>query len=70
MEKKKCKFCDKVIEGYKKSQVDYLMNQHIIAKHVEKIRIKSWSFERMSWRLSPAMQDREALPYELHGFLL
>lgn len=41
MEKEKCKFCDKVIEGYTKKQIEFLMRQHIMAKHPEKIKIKS-----------------------------
>ena len=32
MEKKVCKICNKVIEGFTKSQVDYLMKQHQISK--------------------------------------
>lgn len=40
MEKQECKFCDKVIEGYTKKQIDYLMNQHILSKHKDKIEIK------------------------------
>ena len=36
----KCKFCDKEIEGYNQKQVDYLMLQHILAKHKEKLEVK------------------------------
>lgn len=39
MEKKKCKFCDKIIEGYTKKQVEYLIKQHILAKHKDKIEV-------------------------------
>jgi len=28
MEKRECKKCGKIIEGFTKSQVDYLMKQH------------------------------------------
>jgi hypothetical protein len=33
MIKKKCKKCDKEIEGYSEKHVDYLMAQHDLAKH-------------------------------------
>lgn len=33
MEKIKCDKCDKVIEGYSKEHVEYLMAQHNLAKH-------------------------------------
>ena len=33
MESEKCEFCEKVIEGYRKTQVDHMMNQHVMAKH-------------------------------------
>ncbi len=36
MIQKKCKKCDKVIEGYTESQVDYMMAQHNLSKHKEK----------------------------------
>ncbi len=39
MEKKKCPFCDKEIEGYTKKQVDYLLKQHILSKHPDKMKI-------------------------------
>jgi len=39
MEKIKCKFCDKEIEGYSKKQIDYLMNQHILSKHKDKFKV-------------------------------
>ena len=39
MEKKKCQFCEKIIEGYTKEQVDYLLKQHILSKHTEKIEV-------------------------------
>lgn len=38
MEKLKCKHCDKIIEGYTKKQVDYLMKQHLLSKHQEKLK--------------------------------
>lgn len=37
---KKCKFCDKEIETIDKNQLDYLMLQHLISKHKDKIEIK------------------------------
>lgn len=40
MEKKKCPFCDKEIEGHTKDQVDYLIKQHCLSKHPEKVVIK------------------------------
>ena len=39
MEKKKCKFCEKEIQGYKGSQVEYLMMQHILSKHKDKLEV-------------------------------
>ncbi len=39
MEKKRCQYCKKIIEGYTKKQVDYMMNQHILSKHKDKIDI-------------------------------
>lgn len=36
MIQKQCKYCDKKIEGYTEHQVDYMMKQHIIAKHPDK----------------------------------
>ena len=41
MEKKKCPFCDKEIEGYTEDQVDYLLKQHILSKHKDKIKINN-----------------------------
>ena len=40
MEKKKCPYCDKVIEGYTKKQVSYLISQHVLSKHKELKKIK------------------------------
>lgn len=40
MEKQKCNHCDKIIEGHQKTQVEYMMTQHIMAKHPEKIIVK------------------------------
>ena len=28
MEQTKCKYCDKIIEGYSKKHVEYLLSQH------------------------------------------
>ncbi|GBE19375.1 hypothetical protein BMS3Abin17_00098 [archaeon BMS3Abin17] len=36
MIKKKCKYCEKEIEGYTEKQVDYLLEQHKLSKHKEK----------------------------------
>lgn len=33
MKSKKCKHCEKLIEGYTVNHVDFLMKQHILAKH-------------------------------------
>jgi len=35
MEKIKCEFCDKGIEGYSKKHVEYMLAQHVLAKHNE-----------------------------------
>jgi len=40
MIKKQCPYCDKKIEGYKESQVEHLMLQHIISKHPKKVKLK------------------------------
>jgi len=40
MEEIKCKHCDKVIEGFTKKQVEYLLKQHTLSKHPEMITIK------------------------------
>jgi len=39
MERKKCKFCEKVIEGYTIKQVDYMLMQHTLSKHPDRITI-------------------------------
>lgn len=39
MKKKKCPYCDKEIEGFTESQVDYLLKQHILSKHPDKIKM-------------------------------
>ncbi len=39
MEKKKCEYCDKVIEGFTKKQIEHLMNQHLVSVHKDKIKI-------------------------------
>ena len=33
METIKCDLCEKVIEGYNKKQIEYLLAQHKLAKH-------------------------------------
>ncbi len=35
MEKIKCLVCKKKIEGFTEKQVEYLLKQHILAKHPE-----------------------------------
>lgn len=39
MEKTKCPFCEKVIEGFTKEQAEYLLKQHILSKHPDKLMI-------------------------------
>lgn len=39
METLSCKYCDKVIEGHTSNQVEYMMRQHLISKHRDKIKI-------------------------------
>jgi hypothetical protein len=39
MKKIKCKFCNKEIEGHTISQVEYLLNQHILSKHKDKFEV-------------------------------
>ena len=41
MIEKKCPFCEKIIEGYTKKQVDYLLKQHILSKHKDKVNFHS-----------------------------
>lgn len=36
---KKCKYCNKEIEGYNSSHTDYMMNQHLIGIHSELVEI-------------------------------
>jgi len=36
----KCDFCDKEIEGYTINQVEYLLMQHVLSKHKEKLEVK------------------------------
>jgi len=35
-----CQFCNKKIEGFTEKQLEYLLKQHILAKHPEKIKIE------------------------------
>jgi hypothetical protein len=37
MEKSFCQYCEKIIDGSTSKQVDYLMTQHLMSKHPEKI---------------------------------
>lgn len=34
---KKCRYCEKIIEGYSEKQTNYLMNQHLLSKHGDMI---------------------------------
>ena len=36
---KKCDYCNKLIEGHTEKQVNYLLEQHILSKHRDKIKI-------------------------------
>jgi len=40
MELKKCEHCPKVIEGYTENQVNYLMEQHMMARHRDRMEEK------------------------------
>jgi len=40
LRKLKCPYCDKIIEGYSKN-IDYLLSQHILSKHKEKIKFQN-----------------------------
>jgi len=40
MESIKCKKCGKVIEGYTKNQVEYLLAQHDLSKHRKEVKQK------------------------------
>jgi hypothetical protein len=40
MKQRKCKYCDKRIEGHTEKQVDYMLMQHMLSKHPEKVRIE------------------------------
>lgn len=40
MEKIICPHCKKVIEGYNKKQLDYLLQQHIFSKHKDKFKVE------------------------------
>ena len=39
MEKTKCKYCGKIIEGHTKNQTEYMMKQHLLSKHRDKIEL-------------------------------
>jgi len=36
----KCPYCNKEIEGYTENQVEYMIKQHILSKHPEKVKIE------------------------------
>ncbi len=40
MIEKKCKYCDKKIEGHTENQVNHMMNQHVISKHPSEVKFK------------------------------
>lgn len=40
MIEKKCKYCDKKIEGHTEKQVEYMMKQHVISKHKDKVKFE------------------------------
>ena len=40
MKAKKCSYCDKIIDGYTEKHIEYLLSQHILSKHRDKIKIK------------------------------
>ena len=40
MIKKICKHCPKEIEGHTEKQVEYMIKQHTLSKHPEKVEIK------------------------------
>ena len=40
MLKKRCDFCDKEIKAFTEKQLEYLILQHILSKHREKIKIE------------------------------
>lgn len=35
-----CTYCGRVILGFSKKQVDYMLMQHIVAKHPERVKIE------------------------------
>ena len=41
MIEKTCSHCDKKIEGHTDKQAEYMLNQHILSKHPDKISIKN-----------------------------
>jgi hypothetical protein len=40
MEEIKCDFCKKIIQGHTPNQVKYMLMQHKLAKHSDKIEIQ------------------------------
>jgi len=38
MEQIKCKICKKLIEGYSKKHVEYMLAQHKLSKHPEELK--------------------------------
>lgn len=41
MEEIKCPYCDQLLGGYTKVQVEYMLHQHILARHKDKMYIKN-----------------------------
>ena len=35
-----CSYCEKKIKAFTKSQAEYLLKQHIIAKHMDKVKFE------------------------------
>jgi len=39
MKKIKCPYCEKKIEGFTQTQIEYLLKQHILCHHPDKFKI-------------------------------
>jgi len=40
IEPKKCKYCDKEIEGHTEKQIESLMKQHLLSKHSDRVELR------------------------------
>jgi len=40
MIKRKCIYCNKIIEGHTEEQAEYMVKQHILSKHREKVKFE------------------------------